>query len=153
MNTYVKKLSLSSTCGDSAQTKIKSELYNNTKLLPCIDVKAGQKRFEEPTLLWTEAASGALISTVPLYTCSTKQNVYTDGLQAQRTGSVCLNPFPQQTIVQITLGVFLPFKQPLVPIHISSNQPVGSGIVTGLQTFWLCGNAEKQKAEFVRPIP
>lgn len=41
MNTYVKKLSLSSTCGDSAQTKIKSELYNNTKLLPCIDVKAG----------------------------------------------------------------------------------------------------------------
>lgn len=143
MNTYVKKLSLSSTCGDSAQTKIKSEFYNNTKLLPCIDVKAGQKRFEEPTLLWTEAASGALISTVPLYTCSTKQNVYTDGL----------NPFPQQTIVQITLCVFLPFKQPLVPIHISSNQPVGSGIVTGLQTFWLCGNAEKQKAEFVRPIP
>lgn len=28
-------------CGDAAQTKLKSELYNNTQLLSCIDVKAG----------------------------------------------------------------------------------------------------------------
>lgn len=37
---------------------IKSDFFNNTQLLPCIDVRAGQRN---PAELWVEAVGGALI--------------------------------------------------------------------------------------------